>query len=51
MSETDNSSAPETRSYSYEQAGVSIAAGNALVKAIGPLARTFNGGIGMVPVA
>ncbi len=39
MSETDNSSAPETRSYSYEQAGVSIAAGNALVKAIAPLAR------------
>ena len=27
------------KSYSYEQAGVSIAAGNALVKAIGPLAR------------
>jgi phosphoribosylformylglycinamidine cyclo-ligase len=26
-------------SYSYEQAGVSIAAGNALVKAIGPLAK------------
>src|SRR5919201_1306316 len=31
------SSAP---SYSYAQAGVSIAAGNALVKAIGPLARS-----------
>ncbi|MFM5907210.1 MAG: phosphoribosylformylglycinamidine cyclo-ligase [Novosphingobium sp.] len=27
------------KSYSYESAGVSIAAGNALVKAIGPLAR------------
>jgi len=27
-------------SYSYEQAGVSIAAGNALVKAIGPLAKS-----------
>jgi len=31
---------PEKQSYSYEQAGVSIAAGNALVKAIAPLART-----------
>ena len=30
---------PPSKSYSYEQAGVSIAAGNALVKAIGPLAR------------
>ena len=30
---------PEQQSYSYEQAGVSIAAGNALVKAIAPLAR------------
>ena len=30
---------PPPKSYSYEQAGVSIAAGNALVKAIGPLAR------------
>ena len=27
------------KSYSYEQAGVSIAAGNALVKAIAPLAK------------
>jgi len=27
------------QSYSYEQAGVNIAAGNALVKAIGPLAK------------
>jgi phosphoribosylformylglycinamidine cyclo-ligase len=31
---------PEDKSYSYEQAGVSIAAGNALVKAIGPLAKS-----------
>jgi phosphoribosylformylglycinamidine cyclo-ligase len=30
---------PEDKPYSYEQAGVSIAAGNALVKAIAPLAR------------
>jgi phosphoribosylformylglycinamidine cyclo-ligase len=30
---------PSPKSYSYEQAGVSIAAGNALVKAIGPLAK------------
>ena len=30
---------PEQQSYSYAQAGVSIAAGNALVKAIAPLAR------------
>jgi len=30
---------PDKQSYSYEQAGVSIAAGNALVKAIAPLAR------------
>ncbi len=30
---------PPPKSYSYEAAGVSIAAGNALVKAIGPLAR------------
>lgn len=28
------------KSYSYEQAGVSIAAGNALVKAIAPLAKS-----------
>ncbi len=28
------------KSYSYEEAGVSIAAGNALVRAIGPLARS-----------
>ena len=34
---TDNST---PKSYSYEQAGVSIAAGNALVKAIGPLAKS-----------
>ncbi|MEP7221383.1 MAG: phosphoribosylformylglycinamidine cyclo-ligase [Novosphingobium sp.] len=31
---------PEQKSYSYAQAGVSIAAGNALVKAIAPLARS-----------
>jgi phosphoribosylformylglycinamidine cyclo-ligase len=30
----------EGRSYTYAQAGVSIAAGNALVKAIGPLAKS-----------
>jgi phosphoribosylformylglycinamidine cyclo-ligase len=30
---------PDDKSYSYEQAGVSIAAGNALVKAIAPLAK------------
>jgi phosphoribosylformylglycinamidine cyclo-ligase len=30
---------PSEKSYSYEQAGVSIAAGNALVKAIAPLAK------------
>lgn len=35
MSDQDN----KPQSYSYEQAGVNIAAGNALVKAIGPLAR------------
>lgn len=31
---------PSPKSYSYEAAGVSIAAGNALVKAIGPLAKS-----------
>ena len=31
---------PPPKSYSYAQAGVSIAAGNALVKAIGPLAKS-----------
>jgi len=35
MSDTDKPSAP----YTYAQAGVSIAAGNALVRAIGPLAK------------
>ena len=30
---------PPPRSYSYQQSGVSIAAGNALVKAIGPLVK------------
>jgi phosphoribosylformylglycinamidine cyclo-ligase len=43
MSDTNDKSAPKSASgptsYSYEQAGVSIAAGNALVKAIAPLAR------------
>ena len=29
-----------TESYTYEQAGVSIAAGNALVRAIAPLAKS-----------
>ena len=36
MSETDE----QTGSYTYAKAGVSIAAGNALVKAIGPLAKS-----------
>lgn len=34
-----NSDGPEDHSYTYAQAGVDIAAGNALVKAIAPLAR------------
>jgi phosphoribosylformylglycinamidine cyclo-ligase len=34
------SNIPPPKSYNYAQAGVSIAAGNALVKAIGPLARS-----------
>ena len=34
------SNKPPPKSYSYESAGVSIAAGNALVKAIGPLAKS-----------
>lgn len=38
MSE-DSSSTPNQPRYSYEQAGVSIAAGNALVRAIAPLAK------------
>ena len=33
------SDTPPPKSYSYEAAGVSIAAGNALVKAIAPLAK------------
>jgi phosphoribosylformylglycinamidine cyclo-ligase len=40
---TGNAPSPESngpQSYSYAQAGVSIAAGNALVRAIGPLARS-----------
>ena len=37
---TDKTGAtPPHDSYSYAQAGVSIAAGNALVKAIGPLVK------------
>src|SRR5579864_4712844 len=40
MSDSNNKSAPNSTSYSYEQAGVSIAAGNALVKAIAPLAKS-----------
>ena len=31
---------PSSTSYTYEQAGVSIAAGNALVRAIAPLAKS-----------
>lgn len=38
MSDETNS-APPSGSYSYAQAGVSIAAGNALIKAIAPLAK------------
>ena len=38
MTDTPENPAAPT-SYSYAKAGVSIAAGNALVKAIGPLAR------------
>jgi len=34
------SNGPPPRSYTYEAAGVSIAAGNALVRAIGPLAKS-----------
>ena len=40
MTDTPDSSAPNTGSYTYAQAGVSIAAGNALVRAIAPLARS-----------
>ncbi|OYY90948.1 MAG: phosphoribosylformylglycinamidine cyclo-ligase [Sphingomonas sp. 28-66-16] len=39
MSDTDRDSPPQTPPYTYAQAGVSIAAGNALVRAIGPLAK------------
>ena len=39
MSQTPPPQEPETR-YSYQSAGVSIAMGNALVKAIGPLAKS-----------
>jgi phosphoribosylformylglycinamidine cyclo-ligase len=37
--QNDPENRPDTSPYSYAQAGVSIAAGNALVKAIAPLAR------------
>jgi phosphoribosylformylglycinamidine cyclo-ligase len=40
MTDTPDSAAPATGSYTYAQAGVSIAAGNALVRAIAPLARS-----------
>src|SRR6478735_4834323 len=35
-----NPPSPSDQSYTYADAGVSIAAGNALVKAIGPLAKS-----------
>jgi phosphoribosylformylglycinamidine cyclo-ligase len=37
--ETDQPGTPAPKRFTYEDAGVSIAAGNALVKAIGPLAK------------
>ncbi len=40
MTDMPDSAAPATGSYTYAQAGVSIAAGNALVRAIAPLARS-----------
>ena len=40
MTDTPDSAAPATGPYTYAQAGVSIAAGNALVRAIAPLARS-----------
>ncbi|RKE50387.1 phosphoribosylformylglycinamidine cyclo-ligase [Sphingomonas sp. PP-CC-3G-468] len=40
MTDTPDSAAPASGSYTYAQAGVSIAAGNALVRAIAPLARS-----------
>jgi phosphoribosylformylglycinamidine cyclo-ligase len=36
---TNEQSPPQGTGYTYADAGVSIAAGNALVKAIGPLAK------------
>ncbi len=39
MSNANDSSTDKPQSYSYAQAGVNIAAGNALVKAIAPLAK------------
>ena len=40
MTDTPDSAAPATGPYTYAQAGVLIAAGNALVRAIAPLARS-----------
>jgi phosphoribosylformylglycinamidine cyclo-ligase len=40
MSDPSSDNPSETPSYTYAQAGVSIAAGNALVRAIGPLAKS-----------
>ncbi|PTW44340.1 phosphoribosylformylglycinamidine cyclo-ligase [Sphingomonas faeni] len=40
MTDTPDSAAPASGPYTYAQAGVSIAAGNALVRAIAPLARS-----------
>ncbi len=40
MTDTPDSAAPNSGPYTYAQAGVSIAAGNALVRAIAPLARS-----------
>ncbi len=39
MTDTSDSAAGKTQGYSYAQAGVDIAAGNALVRAIAPLAK------------
>jgi len=40
MTDTPDSATPASGPYTYAQAGVSIAAGNALVRAIAPLARS-----------
>jgi phosphoribosylformylglycinamidine cyclo-ligase len=40
MSKDDTTADPSTTGYSYAEAGVSIAAGNALVRALGPIARS-----------